>query len=189
MACQAPNPLLSALLPASHPALCEALFIPCHQLHRVMQRPGHRAGFLCCLLRISKSLWTRRDVVLQQQTLFPEEVRRWLRSHCSGCREFSAGPEAITQNWREMHTKKKHNLHTDQAKRKITVPLCCHPDKLSPHFREFLTKIKWEQTSCLWQANTDKRSYSHIFEGLWLMMFWIPWGKHQKPTVIKGACA
>lgn len=160
MACQAWTPLQPARLAAS---LCEALFTPCHQLHGVVQRPGHRAEALCCLLGISKSSWTSSEAVWQQQTPFPKEVRRWLRSHCSGCREFSAGPEAITQNGREIHTKRKPNLHIDQAKRKITVPFCCHPDKWSPRFREFLTKIKREQTPCLWQANTDKRSCSPIF--------------------------
>lgn len=151
------------LLPASHPALCEALFIPCHQLHRVMQRPGQRTEFLCCLLRISKSLWTRGDVVLQQQIPFPKEVRRWLRS-----------PQLRLQGvlcWaRGNHPELKGNTHEEKAqsphrssKEKDYSSFMLPPDKLSPHFREFLTKTNWEQTPCLWQANTDKRSYSHIF--------------------------
>lgn len=61
--------------------------------------------------------------------------------------------------------KYEKNLHTDKAKRKITVPPCCHPDKLSLYFREFLTEDKHkEQTACLWQANTaNKQSYSLNF--------------------------
>ena len=78
-------------------------------------------------------------------------LKRWEGGsdhHFSDWREFSARSEAITQNWMEIHMKKKHNLHIDQAKRKITVPFCCHPDKLSPHFREFLTEDK-QGTNCM----------------------------------------
>lgn len=78
-------------------------------------------------------------------------LKRWEGGsdhHFSDCKEFSARSEAITQNWMEIHMKKKHSLHIDQAKGKITVPSCCHPDKLSLHFSEFLTEDK-QGTNCM----------------------------------------
>ena len=113
-----------------------------HQLCSITQTSDHRTKFLCFILRISKFLWTKRTLFCSNKLL---SLKRWEEGsdHCfSDCREFSARLEAITRNWMEIHTKKKNSLHMDQAKRKITVPSCHHLDKLSLHFREFLTEDK-----------------------------------------------
>lgn len=123
------------LLAVTTPSLCDALCIQGHQLYRVTQMPDHGTEFSVLYPRDQSILMNKEGCCLQQQTPFP-----WRGSdhHSSDGRE----SEAITQNWMEIHMKKKHNLHIDQAKRKIAVPLCCHPNKSSLRIREFFSEDK-----------------------------------------------
>lgn len=103
---------------------------------------------LCAVSSGSVNSYEPRGMLFCNSELI--SLKRWEEGsdhHFSEYREFSARSEAITQGWIEIHMKKKHNLQTDQAERKITVPLCCPPDKLSLHFREFLTQDK-QGTNC-----------------------------------------
>lgn len=102
----------------------------------------------CAVSSGSVNSYEPREMLLCNSKLL--SLKSWEEGsdhHFSDCRVFSARSEAITQSWMEIHMKKEHNLQTDQAKRKITVPLCCHPDKLSLRFREFLTQDK-QGTNC-----------------------------------------
>lgn len=123
----------------------------------------------CAVSSGSVTSYEPKGMLFCNSKLLP--LRRWEEGsdRCSSdCREFSARSEAITQSWIEIHVKKKHSLHIDQAKRKITVPLCCHPDKLLLHFREFLTEDQ-QGTNCVALASqrcSQKELQPHLLRAL-----------------------
>lgn len=144
MACHASNHSQSLpLLSASHPRF---VWSSVHSTASALQgytNAWPRNKIFCAVSSGSVTSYEPRGMLFCNSKLF--SLKRWEEGsdhRFSDCREFSARSEAITQNWVEIHVKKKHNLHIDQAKRKITVPLRCHPDKLLLHFREFLTEDK-----------------------------------------------
>lgn len=66
------------LLSASHPVkFCSFNGTSSTRLRKYLTT---EEKFLCCTLRISKFLWTKRDVVFATATPFPEGARRQLRS-------------------------------------------------------------------------------------------------------------
>lgn len=152
------------LLSASHPVqFCSFNGISSTRLRKYLTT---EKKFLCCILRISKFLWTKRDVVLQQQTPFPEGVRRRLRSPL--LREVAESSllgqkKSPRIEWKYIWRKSTISTLIKQKERLQFLYVAIQTNYHCTS-ENFSLKTNREQTACLWQANTDnKRSYSLIF--------------------------